>query len=150
MPDNRKPLKYGAFPVCRNYTVRAQLRQLALCQWRQHEGNSGMARPQRYLYHHEYLHPSGCGFQDCFGQCNPEYFPCRVKMSLQINPEMEGHSDKTAAKAKNSRKNSGRKIKKEPANMRKSHICEFKSWCRWRGSNPHAIFRQWILSYLRD
>ena len=23
MPDNRKPLKYGAFPVCRNYTVRA-------------------------------------------------------------------------------------------------------------------------------
>ncbi|MBE6659670.1 MAG: hypothetical protein E7604_14670 [Ruminococcaceae bacterium] len=25
MPDNRKPLKYGAFPVCRNYTVRAYL-----------------------------------------------------------------------------------------------------------------------------
>ncbi len=23
MPDNRKPLIYGAFPVCRNYTVRA-------------------------------------------------------------------------------------------------------------------------------
>ena len=26
MPDNRKPLMYGAFPVCRNYTVRAYLR----------------------------------------------------------------------------------------------------------------------------
>ena len=26
MPDNRKPLIYGAFPVCRNYTVRAQPR----------------------------------------------------------------------------------------------------------------------------
>ena len=26
MPDNRKPLIYGAFPVCRNYTVRAHLR----------------------------------------------------------------------------------------------------------------------------
>ncbi len=26
MPDNRKPLKYGAFPVCRNYTVRAYIR----------------------------------------------------------------------------------------------------------------------------
>ena len=26
MPDNRKPLKHGAFPVCRNYTVRAYLR----------------------------------------------------------------------------------------------------------------------------
>lgn len=25
MPDNRKPLIYGAFPVCRNYTVRAHL-----------------------------------------------------------------------------------------------------------------------------
>ena len=26
MPDNRKPLIYGAFPVCRNYNVRAHLR----------------------------------------------------------------------------------------------------------------------------
>ena len=26
MPDNRKPLIYGVFPVCRNYTVRAYLR----------------------------------------------------------------------------------------------------------------------------
>ena len=25
MPDNRKPLMYGAFPVCRNYTVRAHI-----------------------------------------------------------------------------------------------------------------------------
>jgi len=25
LPDNRKPLKYGAFPVCRNYTVRAHV-----------------------------------------------------------------------------------------------------------------------------
>ena len=28
MPDNRKPLMYGAFPVCRNYTVRAHIRDL--------------------------------------------------------------------------------------------------------------------------
>ena len=27
MPDNRKPLKHGAFPVCRNYTVRAYVRK---------------------------------------------------------------------------------------------------------------------------
>ena len=26
MPDNRKSLIYGAFPVCRNYTVRAHIR----------------------------------------------------------------------------------------------------------------------------
>jgi len=25
LPDNRKPLIYGAFPVCRNYTVRAYI-----------------------------------------------------------------------------------------------------------------------------
>ena len=30
MPDNRKPLIYGAFPVCRNYTVRALLRVAAI------------------------------------------------------------------------------------------------------------------------
>jgi len=30
LPDNRKPLKYGAFPVCRNYTVRAVKRKLVL------------------------------------------------------------------------------------------------------------------------
>ena len=28
MPDNRKPLIYGAFPVCRNYTVRAHIRDV--------------------------------------------------------------------------------------------------------------------------
>ena len=28
MPDNRKPLIYGAFPVCRNYTVRAHVRNV--------------------------------------------------------------------------------------------------------------------------
>ena len=30
MTDNRKPLIYGAFPVCRNYTVGAFLRSLLL------------------------------------------------------------------------------------------------------------------------
>ena len=28
MPDNRKPLIYGTFPVCRNYTVRAHIRDV--------------------------------------------------------------------------------------------------------------------------
>ena len=39
MPDNRKPLIYGAFPVCRNYTVRAQLCQLA----------AGQRRPLKHI-----------------------------------------------------------------------------------------------------
>ena len=30
MPDNRKPLKYGAFPVCRNYTVRAMMQKIKM------------------------------------------------------------------------------------------------------------------------
>ena len=29
MPDNRKTLIYGAFPVCRNYTVRAHIRNIS-------------------------------------------------------------------------------------------------------------------------
>ena len=42
MPDNRKPLIYGAFPVCRNYTVRAHIR---------HDGNlqrRGCENPVQY------------------------------------------------------------------------------------------------------
>ena len=37
MPDNRKPLIYGAFPVCRNYTVRAYLRHTGTAKWRGHQ-----------------------------------------------------------------------------------------------------------------
>ena len=33
MPDNRKPLIYGSFPVCRNYTVRAHIRNVGAAKW---------------------------------------------------------------------------------------------------------------------
>ena len=42
MPDNRKPLIYGAFPVCRNYTVRAHLRYHGAPEW------CGCQNPQQY------------------------------------------------------------------------------------------------------
>ena len=59
MPDNRKPLIYGAFPVCRNYTVRALLRQPAAETGGTHEADPGMAGAQRHLHHGEHLRPSG-------------------------------------------------------------------------------------------
>ena len=53
MPDNRKPLMYGAFPVCRNYTVRAFKHDLqAKTQSRRYKSNAGRygTRTGRYDY----------------------------------------------------------------------------------------------------
>ena len=70
MPDNRKPLIYGAFPVCRNYTVRAHFR---------HDGNlqrCGCEDPVQYvgplqrrvhtghLYAHHQRYAAGRGGED--------------------------------------------------------------------------------------
>ena len=63
MPDNRKPLIYGAFPVCRNYTVRAQLRQPAAEEWRPHEADPGVAGAQRLQHDRQHLRPPGCRVQ---------------------------------------------------------------------------------------
>ena len=64
MPDNRKPLKYGAFPVCRNYTVRALLCQPIAERGRTDEADSRVAGTQRYFYHGEYLRASGFAIQE--------------------------------------------------------------------------------------
>lgn len=62
MPDNRKPLIYGAFPVCRNYTVRAHLRHTC---YRQRCGrqnpvwDSGAYQRQLHAGH---LHPRHTGY----------------------------------------------------------------------------------------
>ena len=58
---------YGAFPVCRNYTVRAQLCQLAAGQRRPPQTHSGVAGSQRYRHDGEYLQPLGLQVQDHFG-----------------------------------------------------------------------------------
>ena len=64
MPDNRKSLIYGAFPVCRNYTVRALLRQPIAERGRADEADSRVVGPQRYFYHGEYLRASGFAVQE--------------------------------------------------------------------------------------
>ena len=59
MPDNRKPLMYGAFPVCRNYTVRAHLRQHVAVGGLRSEGRAGVAGTLGHQDDREYLRPSG-------------------------------------------------------------------------------------------
>ena len=57
MPDNRKPLIYGSFPVCRNYTVRAHVRNLGTTEWRRCKNGVLDARPLRCGIHPPHLHP---------------------------------------------------------------------------------------------
>ena len=57
MPDNRKPLMYGAFPVCRNYTVRAHQCQLADCTGRRCKNGCQLVRPCTGKYNAGYLRP---------------------------------------------------------------------------------------------
>ena len=64
MSDNRKPLIYGAFPVCRNYTVRALLCQPIAERGRTDEADSRVVRSQGYFHHGEYLRASGFAIQE--------------------------------------------------------------------------------------
>ena len=57
MPDNRKPLMYGAFPVCRNYTVRAHIRNLGAPKRRRRENGIQYAWTLRRGIHAKNLHP---------------------------------------------------------------------------------------------
>ena len=61
MPDNRKPLKYGAFPVCRNYTVRAFLRNFAARKWRDTQAGSGVVGASQLCGHSGHI-------RSCFGR----------------------------------------------------------------------------------
>ena len=57
MPDNRKPLIYGAFPVCRNYTVRAHLRDPGTPKRGGRQNRQQYARALRRWIHTPHLHP---------------------------------------------------------------------------------------------
>ena len=57
MPDNRKPLIYGSFPVCRNYTVRAHIRNVSLAKRHRRENGIQYARSFRRGIHAKNLHP---------------------------------------------------------------------------------------------
>ena len=67
MPDNRKPLIYGAFPVCRNYTVRAQLRLPLARQRCAAQTDSGLAGALGFFHHGKHLRPSGLQFETLLG-----------------------------------------------------------------------------------
>ena len=54
---NLQPLIYGAFPVCRNYTVRTHIRNVSLAEWRGCENRIEYARPFRRRLHTAHLHP---------------------------------------------------------------------------------------------
>ena len=56
MPDNRKPLMYGAFPVCRNYTVRAHICDHGHLQRRGCENSVQYAGPLQCRIHSGHLH----------------------------------------------------------------------------------------------
>ena len=55
---------YGAFPVCRNYTVMALLRQPVAERGRADEADSRVAGAQRYFHYGEYLRASGFAVQE--------------------------------------------------------------------------------------
>ena len=57
MPDNRKPLIYGSFPVCRNYTVRAHIRDLGTAKRCRCENRQQHAGPLRRWLYAPHLHP---------------------------------------------------------------------------------------------
>ena len=57
MPDSRKPLIYGAFPVCRNYTVRAHLRNHGAAKRRGRENGVLDARTLLGGFHAGHLRP---------------------------------------------------------------------------------------------
>ena len=60
-------LKIKAFSVCRNYTVRAQLRFVDVGQRCADEADPGMAGTQRLFYHSKHLRAPGLQFQAPLG-----------------------------------------------------------------------------------
>ena len=57
MPDNRKPLIYGAFPVCRNYTVRAHICNPGFAERCGHQNGLWDARSLLRWIHARHVHP---------------------------------------------------------------------------------------------
>ena len=51
------------------------LRQSALCQWREPEGDSGVARSQRHRHNKQHLYTSGFLQQGVLGECHRQYLP---------------------------------------------------------------------------
>ena len=82
MPDNRKPLIYGAFPVCRNYTVRAHLRDDGAAKRGGCKNGVLDARSLLGGFHTGHLRPRYHGRTAQGGTNDGQYpIPCRLMLS---------------------------------------------------------------------
>ena len=89
MPDNRKPLIYGAFPVCRNYTVRAHIRDVIVEKRRGRADAFRNAGSLQRRIHAQHLCPLDTGDETERGRCDRKHHPKRdltpkPKRRLQI------------------------------------------------------------------
>ena len=82
MPDNRKPLIYGAFPVCRNYTVRAHLRNAGTAKRCGHQNRQQYAGSLLRRLHAGHLRPRHHRRAAQSGADDGEHpIPCRLMLS---------------------------------------------------------------------
>ena len=77
MPDNRKPLIYGAFPVCRNYTVRAHVRDVIAKKRRGCADAFRNAGTFQRRIHPQHLCPLDAGYETECGRRDRKHHPQR-------------------------------------------------------------------------
>ena len=77
MPDNRKPLIYGAFPVCRNYTVRAHIRDVIAEKRRGRADTIGNAGSLQRRVHAQHLRSLDAGHETERGRRDRKHHPQR-------------------------------------------------------------------------
>ena len=95
LPRNLKPLIYGAFPVCRNYTVRAYVRDLGAAKRRGRENGIKYARPFRRGIYASHLH--SCHTADAGKRGGKDgKFHGAGSIKTQKAPEGMGHSSSPA------------------------------------------------------
>ena len=82
MPDNRKPLIYGAFPVCRNYTVRAHIRNHGTPERRGRENRQQYARSLLSRLHAGHLRP--CDHR-CAAESRPNHGQYPLRRCLMLS-----------------------------------------------------------------
>ena len=117
MPDNRKPLIYGAFPVCRNYTVRAHLRDDGPAERRGCKNGVLDARSLLGGFHAGHLRPCHHRRPTQSGANNGQYpIPCGIDLS--------------AIRSRWGQRLGQKKAVSENSNLRKAKVLEIR---RFRG-----------------
>ena len=114
MPDNRKPLIYGAFPVCRNYTVRAHLRNDGPTKRCGHQNRQQYAGSLLRRLHAGHLRPRHHRRAAQSGADDGEHpIPCRLMLSATRSRWGQRLGQKKAAhKKRNLRKEKDLEIRR--------------------------------------